>query len=71
MSQVESKFIKWFAGIAAALVIASIMGLVGFYTSATAKGASDDIKFHYIQKDINDIKFDLREINRKIENQNK
>ena len=31
MSNIESKFIKWFAGIAGALIVASIIGLVGMY----------------------------------------
>ena len=34
MSTIESKFIKWFAGIAGALIIASIIGLVGMYHSS-------------------------------------
>ena len=34
MSQKESLFIKWFAGIAAALIIASVIGLMGMYRSS-------------------------------------
>ncbi len=34
MSRIESTFIKWFAGIAGALIIASIIGLVGMYHSS-------------------------------------
>ncbi len=33
MSQVENRFIKWFASIAGALIIASILGLFGMYRS--------------------------------------
>ncbi|NHZ86278.1 MAG: hypothetical protein GWP19_10410 [Planctomycetia bacterium] len=33
MSQSENKFIKWFASIAGALIIASILGLFGMYRS--------------------------------------
>ena len=33
MSQIENKFIKWFASIAGALIIASILGLFGMYRS--------------------------------------
>ncbi len=34
MSKQESSFIKWFGSIAAALIIASIVGLIGMYRTS-------------------------------------
>ena len=47
MSRQESLFIKWFGGIASALIIASIIGLIGMYR--TSGVVSEKVKTNHEQ----------------------
>ena len=72
MNSFESKFIRWFAGIAGALIVASIIGLVGMYHSAgivsqkvsTNQSRIEDLRVYHdkdvelIRRSIDDIKHD-------------
>lgn len=69
MSNSESRFIQWFAGIAAALIIASIIGLVGMYhasgivsekVQANEKKITEVQTFH--EKDVELIRSSIKEI---------
>ena len=69
MSKIESNFIKWFAGIAGALIIASIIGLVGMYHSSgivTEKVNSNGLKIKdviiYHEKDVDLIRRSINDI---------
>lgn len=76
MSIEESNFIKWFAGIAASLIIASILGLVGMYHSQAVnteriKTNEANIKilreYHHddillIRDDLKEIKYDIKQL---------
>jgi len=69
MSKIESNFIKWFAGIAGALIIASIIGLVGMYHSSgivTEKVNSNGLKIKdviiYHEKDVDLIRRSMVDI---------
>lgn len=69
MSEVESKFIKWFAGIAGALIVASIIGLVSMYhtsgiVSEKVKSNNKDIVEvqSYHDKDVDLIRQSINEI---------
>ncbi len=69
MSNNESKFIQWFSAIAAALIIASIIGLVGMYhasgivsekVKANEKKITEVMDYH--EKDVELIRSSIREI---------
>ncbi len=69
MSNIESKFIKWFAGIAGALIVASIIGLVGMYHTSgivSEKVKSNNNKIieviSYHEKDVGLIRQSIYEI---------
>ena len=40
MSQSESRFLKWFGGIAATLLVAAIIGLIGMYSNDNVHAAA-------------------------------
>jgi hypothetical protein len=69
MSRNESIFIKWFGGIASALIIASIIGLIGMYrTSGIVSERVDanekkieEVK-DYHNKDVGLIRDNMKEI---------
>jgi len=69
MSRNESLFIKWFGGIASALIVASIIGLVGMYRASGI--VSEKVKANqnqimdvkaYHNKDVNLIRENIKEI---------
>lgn len=69
MSNQESSFIKWFGSIAATLIIASIIGLIGMYhtsgivaekVNANQKKIAEVQTFH--DKDVNLIRASIKEI---------
>ena len=69
MSSNESRFIQWFSAIAAALIIASIIGLVGMYHAsgivsekvrANEKKIIEVIDYH--EKDVELIRSNIKEI---------
>jgi len=69
MSRQESLFIKWFGGIASALIIASIIGLLGMYrasgiVSQKVKTNHEQIKNlkAYHNKDVGLIRDNIKEI---------
>jgi hypothetical protein len=69
MSAIESKFIRWFAGIAGALIIASIIGLVGMYHASgivSEKVNSNKLKIKevtvYHEKDVELIRRSMNDI---------
>ena len=69
MSRHESLFIKWFGGIASALIIASIIGLVGMYrasaiVSQKVKTNHEQIKNlkTYHDRDVGLIRDNIKEI---------
>ncbi|PIQ26229.1 MAG: hypothetical protein COW63_17580 [Bacteroidetes bacterium CG18_big_fil_WC_8_21_14_2_50_41_14] len=69
MSNKESKFIQWFAGIAAALIIASVIGLVGMYRASgivSEKVQANEKKINEVQayheKDVELIRSSIKEI---------
>jgi hypothetical protein len=69
MSNKESKFIQLFSAIAAALIIASIIGLVGMYRafgimSVKVKGNENKIieLMEYHEKDVELIRSNIKEI---------
>jgi len=69
MSKIESNFIKWFAGIASALIIASVIGLVGMYHSSgivSEKVHSNGFKIKdviiYHEKDVDLIRRSINDI---------
>ncbi len=69
MSKIESNFIKWFAGIASALIIASVIGLVGMYHSSgivSEKVHSNGLKIKdviiYHEKDVDLIRRSINDI---------
>jgi hypothetical protein len=69
MSKQESIFLKWFGSIAAALIIASIIGLIGmYYTSGivsekvkTNQTNINNLK-NYHQNDVSLIRSNIKEI---------
>ena len=69
MSSSESKFIQWFSAIAASLIIASIIGLVGMYhasgivsekVKANEKKITEVVDYH--EKDVELIRSSIKEI---------
>ena len=69
MSNIESKFIKWFAGIAGALIVASVIGLVSMYHTSgivSEKVKSNNNKIieviSYHEKDVGLIRQSIYEI---------
>ncbi|MFA5417830.1 MAG: hypothetical protein WC341_05170 [Bacteroidales bacterium] len=69
MSNTESKFIQWFSGIAAALIIASVIGLVGMYRASgivSEKVQANEKKITevrtYHEKDVELIRSSIKEI---------
>ena len=69
MSSNESNFIKWFSAIAAALIIASIIGLVGMYRATgivsekvnTNESKILEVKVYH-EKDVDLIRSNVKEI---------
>ncbi len=69
MSNNESNFIKWFSAIATALIIASIIGLVGMYRASgivSEKVNTNESKIlevkSYHEKDVDLIRSNIKEI---------
>ncbi|MFK5856095.1 MAG: hypothetical protein QM503_08200 [Bacteroidota bacterium] len=69
MSNSESKFVNWFASIAAALIVASIISLIGMYRTtaivsqkvdANEKGIIETKLYH--EKDVQLIRNNIKEI---------
>lgn len=69
MSNTESKFVNWFASIAAALIVASIISIIGMYRTAaivSQKVDENEKKIielkSYHEKDVGLIRSDIKEI---------
>lgn len=67
MSNKESQFIRWLAGITGTLIVALIISMLQFHNTTSQKEAADEQKFRYIERDIKEIKVNIKEINYKID----
>ena len=69
MSNSESKFVNWFASIAAALIVASIISIIGMYRTAAIVSQKVEVNEKsiietrlYHEKDVQLIRNNIKEI---------